>query len=129
DIDQVSIIAAPGLVSQVVQNALIEQCERLKDRFAILDPKPKSADAAPDLNDIQNQRQLYDTKYAAIYYPRLVVSDPVSEAEIPIPPSGHMAGIYARTDIERGVHKAPANEVDPAFDVRAGVNSGYVAAG
>ena len=111
DIDQVSIIAAPGLVSQVVQNALIEQCERLKDRFAILDPKPKSADAAPDLNDIQNQRQLYDTKYAAIYYPRLVVSDPVSEAEIPIPPSGHMAGIYARTDIERGVHKAPANEV------------------
>jgi len=111
DIDQVSIIAAPGLVSQVVQNALIEQCERLKDRFAILDPRPKTGNAAPDLNDIQNQRQLYDTKYAAIYYPRLLVSDPVSDGEIPIPPSGHMAGIYARTDIERGVHKAPANEV------------------
>jgi Phage tail sheath protein FI len=111
DIDEISIIAAPGLVSQVVQNALIEQCTRLMDRFAILDPKPKTGGIAPDLNDIQNQRQLFDTKYAAIYYPRLMVSDPISGAEIAIPPSGHMAGIYARTDIERGVHKAPANEV------------------
>jgi uncharacterized protein len=110
DIDQVSILAAPGLTSQVVQNALIAQCERLKDRFAILDPQPKVDDYAPDMNDIQSQRSLYDTKYAAIYYPRLLVSDPLSGQTVPLPPSGHVAGIYARTDIERGVHKAPANE-------------------
>jgi uncharacterized protein len=112
DIDQVSIIAAPGLTSQVVQNALIEQCERLKDRFAILDPQPKGGNikVAPDLNDIQAQRNLYDTKYAAVYYPRIIVNDPLTNLNLPVPPSGHIAGIYARTDIERGVHKAPANE-------------------
>jgi hypothetical protein len=111
DIDQISIIAAPGITSQVVQNALIDQCERLKDRFAILDPKPKNGNVAPDLNDIQNQRRLYDTKYAAIYYPRVLVYDPLTKNNIPVPISGHIAGIYARIDIERGVHKAPANEV------------------
>lgn len=111
DIDQVSILAAPGLTTQVMQNALIEQCERLKDRFAILDPKPKLGGGAPDLNDIQAQRQLYDTKYAALYYPRLLVADPFGGNDIAQPPSGHLAGIYARVDNERGVHKAPANEV------------------
>lgn len=111
DIDQISIIAAPGRSKQLVQNALIEQCERLKDRFAILDPEPKSSNVAPDLTDIQNQRGLYDTKYAAFYYPRLMVTSPLSGEDVPIPPSGHLAGIYAHTDIERGVHKAPANEV------------------
>ncbi len=111
DIDQISIIAAPGITTQVVQNALITQCEELKDRFAILDPKPKTGNVAPDLNDVQAQRNLYDTKYAALYYPRLVAYDPVTTTEIPVPPSGHVAGIYARSDVERGVHKAPANEV------------------
>lgn len=111
DIDQVSILAVPGITSQTVQNALIEQCERLKDRFAVLDPKPKAGDIAPDLNDIQSQRGLYDTKYAALYYPRICVNDPLTGNERAVPPSGHVVGIYARTDNERGVHKAPANEV------------------
>jgi phage tail sheath protein FI len=111
DIDQISIIAAPGVTNQVVQNALIEQCERLKDRFAILDPQPKNNNQPPGLSDIQSQRNLYDTKYAAIYYPRVMVYDPLTNLNIPVPPSGHLAGVYARTDIERGVHKAPANEV------------------
>ena len=110
DIDQISIIAAPGITSQRVQEALINQCELLKDRFAILDPKPKNGDA-PDLDDIEKQRKLYDTKYAAIYYPRLMAYDPIKKVDLPIPPSGHIAGIYARSDIEQGVHKAPANEV------------------
>lgn len=116
DIDQISIIAAPGITSQVVQNALITQCELLKDRFAVLDPNPKSGivtspDTAPSLDDIQKQRNLYDTKYAAIYYPRLRIYDPVTQTDISVPPSGHVVGIYARSDIEKGVHKAPANEV------------------
>ncbi|MBS1912588.1 MAG: phage tail sheath family protein [Bacteroidetes bacterium] len=107
DIDVVSIIAAPGLVSTTVQGALIEQCERLKDRFAVLDPE----NAQQTLDQIVTQRLNFDTKYAAIYYPRLTVLDPLTNVEIYVPPSGHVVGIYARTDIERGVHKAPANEV------------------
>src|SRR5262249_18496800 len=60
---------------------------------------------------IQNQRNLYDTKYAALYYPRIKVYDPLTNADLIVPPSGHVVGIYARVDEERGVHKAPANEV------------------
>lgn len=106
DIDQVSIVAVPGITDNYVQNALINHCELLMDRFAILDPPPNSS-----LSDIQSHRSYYDTKYAAIYYPLITVRDPLTKTDIHIPPSGHMAGIYARSDIERGVHKAPANEV------------------
>jgi uncharacterized protein len=111
DIDAVSIIAAPGLTELGVQNALIEQCERLKDRFAILDPAPPSGNDAPTMTSILNQRGQFDTKYAALYFPRLVMTNPLTDLDGPVPPSGHMAGIYARVDIDRGVHKAPANEV------------------
>jgi len=68
------------------------------------------------LTDVQAQRQQFDTKYAAIYHPWLTIPDPFPipagrEPGYPVPPSGHVVGVYARTDIERGVHKAPANEV------------------
>jgi phage tail sheath protein FI len=68
------------------------------------------------MSGVQAQRQQFDTKYAALYHPWLLVPDPYpatagAPADVPIPPSGHVVGIYARTDIERGVHKAPANEV------------------
>jgi phage tail sheath protein FI len=111
DIDAVSIIAAPGITDLAVQNALIEQCERLKDRFAILDPEPTGTNDAPTMTSILSQRGRFDTKYAALYFPRLRMGNPLTDLEVSIPPSGHMAGIYARVDIERGVHKAPANEV------------------
>jgi uncharacterized protein len=118
DVDQISIIAAPGLTNVVVQQALIGQCEELKDRFAILDPAPGTANAPPTLDEIQQQRQRHDTRYAAIYYPRVMIDDPLTAdpAPIPVPPSGHMAGIYARTDQDPGVHKAPANEVIRAIE-------------
>jgi phage tail sheath protein FI len=110
-IDQadISIIGTPGITNQVVQEAMISQCETLKYRFTILDPAPSITGGAPSLSDIQNQRNLYDTHYAAIYYPRIVVSDPLSGNPLAISPSGHMAGIYAQTDATRGVWKAPAN--------------------
>jgi phage tail sheath protein FI len=111
DIDGISIVAVPGVTSQNVQNAMITHCERLRYRFAILDPAPKSGNQPPDLNDIQNQRNQYDSEYAAIYYPRVLVYDPIKSLQVPAPPSGHMAGIYARVDDQRGVYKAPANEV------------------
>jgi hypothetical protein len=111
DIEDISIVAVPGIVSQNVQNALITHCETLRYRFAILDPAPKSGNQPPGLNDIQNQRNQYDTEYAAIYYPRVVIYDPSKNLNLPAPPSGHMAGIYARVDDQRGVYKAPANEL------------------
>lgn len=111
DASAISIIAAPGITDQFVQEALITQCELLKYRFAILDPAPSASGGAPSLTDIQTQRNQYDTKYAAIYYPRLVVLDPLTDSLMPVPPSGHMAGIFAATDDSRGVWKAPANVV------------------
>jgi uncharacterized protein len=89
-----------------VQGALITHCELLKDRFAILDPRDGLG-----VQDILDERSLIDTKYAALYYPWLLVRDPVVNRDVPLAPSAHMAGIYARVDDERGVHKAPANEV------------------
>jgi hypothetical protein len=52
-----------------------------------------------------------DSSHAALYYPWVRAMDPVTDREIDLPPSGFVAGIYARNDVERGVHKAPANEV------------------
>ncbi len=113
NIEEISIVAAPGQNTATVQNALISHCELMRYRFAVLDGNPPPNDT---LAGIQAQRQQYDTKYAALYHPWLLVPDPypinpAQPAEYRIPPSGHMLGIYARTDIERGVHKAPANEV------------------
>jgi hypothetical protein len=107
-IDDISIIAAPGQSAQDVQNALIVHAEQMRYRFVVLD----STDGAT-LRDVQQQRSLYDTTRAAFYYPWFVIRDPFgrSDQTINIPPSGHVAGIYARTDNNRGVHKAPANEV------------------
>jgi len=112
NIEELSIIAAPGRTSVAMQGALINHCELMRYRFAVLDGQPPPTDS---MADIQFQRQQFDTKYAALYHPWLVIPDPYSltaaSPEYPIPPSGHVVGIYARTDVERGVHKAPANEV------------------
>jgi len=108
----VSIVAVPGQGTPAIQSALIDFCETSKYQFAVLDPRyPDSAIA-----DIQAQRQGFDTKYAAIYYPWLTIPDPMPSnlalvPDFPLPPSGHVVGIYARTDDARGVFKAPANEV------------------
>jgi phage tail sheath protein FI len=106
DIDDISIVIAPGIWSPVVQSALITHCELLKSRFAILDPRD-----GLDMDGIQTFRSPIDTKYAALYYPWVVVRDPSVSQDVAIAPSGHMAGIYSRVDNDRGVFKAPANEV------------------
>jgi phage tail sheath protein FI len=113
NIEELSIVAAPGRTSVQIQSALINHCELMRYRFVALDGQPPPADS---MTDIQTQRQQFETKYAALYHPWLLIPDPYPTnpsaiADYPIPPSGHMLGIYARTDIERGVHKAPANEV------------------
>ena len=113
NIDDISIVACPGRTTVPVQQALINHCEELRYRFAVLDGPPPPAD---QMADVQALRQSYDSKYAAIYHPWLLIPDAMPDnlaaiAQVPIPPAGHVMGVYARTDIERGVHKAPANEV------------------
>jgi phage tail sheath protein FI len=79
------------------------------DRIAILDPPPGLS--PQQVGEWRMQKAGYDSKYAALYYPWFTVLDPVSGTNIAVPPSGHIAGVWARNDDTRGVHKAPANEV------------------
>ena len=103
----VSIMAIPGVTAPEVQASLIAFCENKKSCFAILDVPVE----LKKTNDVANFRDMYDSTYAAMYHPWLEMYDAGSKRSAYFPPSGAMAGIYARTDIERGVHKAPANEV------------------
>jgi phage tail sheath protein FI len=123
-IDDITMVACPDLMAayqaggitregvKAVQLSLIAHCENMKDRVAILDPLPDMD--AQEVKDWRMKEAGYDSKYAALYYPWLQVANPTpgaNGANMFIPPSGHLAGIWARSDTERGVHKAPANEV------------------
>jgi hypothetical protein len=94
-----------------LQQALIGHCEKLKDRVAILDPPLFDPTLTPE--QALAWRQEFNSRYAAFYYPWLLVSDPLRLHGLvrPVPPSCHVAGIYARGDLRVGVHKPPANEV------------------
>jgi uncharacterized protein len=88
---------------------IIAHCEHSADRVAILDTPPNLSPQA-----VKNWRMNvagFDSSYAALYYPWIEVNDPVTTRPILMPPSGHMGGVWARSDNTRGVHKAPANEV------------------
>lgn len=138
EIDEVAIVAAPGYTDAASWDALLSHCERLKDRVAILDApedvpdinlltkvatapatvKRKKGDdepaggpegASPPTGARPRQS---DGGFGAFYYPWITVRDALSAKDlVNVPPSGHLAGIYARNDATRGVHKAPANEV------------------
>lgn len=117
-VDEVDLLVAPDLMwalghssgfrtekdVQVVQDAMISQCEHMKTRFAILDfPDPK------DHRRAGQWRLMFDSAYAAFYYPWIEVESRGRQRLVP--PSGHVAGIYARCDGEQGPFRAPANEV------------------
>jgi uncharacterized protein len=116
DIEDISIVAAPGSTfrledgyrtnAMTIAGLLISHAERMRYRIAVLD----SGDGQP-LAAVRAMRAKLDSKYAALYYPWVRILDPVTRKEIYLPPSGFVAGIYARNDIERAVYKAPANEV------------------
>lgn len=115
DIEDISIVAAPGATrgyadrnveSRAIMSLLIGHAQRMRYRIAVLD----SGDGL-SLTEVRDLRAKFDSKYAALYYPWVRVLDPVTRAEIDLPPSGFVAGIYARNDINRAVYKAPANEV------------------
>jgi phage tail sheath protein FI len=109
-VDEVSLLAVPDDVRRDpadfsdVTNQVINQCERLKERFALV----AAEQGETNVNNLNPPR---DTSYAAFYYPWIEIYDPLTRRPIRVPPTGHVAGIIARTDIDRGVHKAPANEV------------------
>jgi len=107
-VDDISIVSAPDeVIIDSLTPKIITHCENLKDRFAIIQAKRK--DAIP--NNIGNLQPDRESQYAALYMPWFKILDPLTNTQKLIPPGGHIAGIYARSDIERGVHKAPANEV------------------
>ena len=105
--DDIALVAVPGVTDTDVQQALITHCELLKYRFAVLDGLINTS----DISAIQAHRNHFDTKYAGYYTPWLKTLDLATGREISVPPSGHVLGICARVDNERGVWKAPANEV------------------
>jgi uncharacterized protein len=119
EVDDIAIVAMPDTVALAAAErltavqSLIGHCEHERYRIAIADPPPESS-----ISEVREFRSQFDTKYAALYYPWLRIVDPTRRPDpgmppppLDIPPSGAVAGIYARSDIERGVHKAPANEV------------------
>ncbi|HEU4627904.1 MAG TPA: phage tail sheath subtilisin-like domain-containing protein [Steroidobacteraceae bacterium] len=119
-IDEIALVCVPGVLSDSARELIVNHCVSTQDRFAILDgPGPDPADLAKlPLATTDGGLSPKTTDFAAWYYPWLKVFDPATQLQQPdgdgvlsVPPSGHIAGIYARVDTERGVFKAPANEV------------------
>ena len=116
DIEDISIVAAPGSTfglengyranATTIVNLLISHAARMRYRIAVLD----SGDGQ-SISQVRAMRAKVDSTYAALYYPWVRVLDPITRTEIYLPPSGFIAGIYARNDVNRAVYKAPANEV------------------
>jgi phage tail sheath protein FI len=122
-IDEIAIVAAPGIHDKSVWIDIDTHCrQRTQDRFAIFD-SPEVVGTAGNLDtrllDPTNTTNILPARsdFAAFYFPWIQVFDPATKIQNPtgdglvfVPPSGHIAGIYARVDTQRGVHKAPANE-------------------
>ncbi|MCI0533964.1 MAG: phage tail sheath subtilisin-like domain-containing protein [Verrucomicrobiales bacterium] len=143
--DVISIVAAPGYTDGASYEALLSHCEKLQNRVAILDApaevpnagaltkvatseatarrrRATAAEGEPPAGEpLGYKPRQSDRGFGAFYFPHITVRDPLSPKDlVDVPPSGHIAGIYARTDTLRGVHKAPANEV-----IRGALNVTY----
>lgn len=95
-----------------VQSAMIAQCEALRDRFALIDPPYRTANIDRlGIGPVSAWRSRFDSAFAALYFPWVAVADPLGVAPVRlVPPSGHVAGQFAATDLSIGVHKAAANQ-------------------
>jgi hypothetical protein len=133
EVSEVAMVAAPGFSDPASYDALLSHAEKMKDRIAILDAPEdvddisqltrmallaapgaggKPAEAGAEGQPPKGLRpRMSDRGFGAFYYPWITLDDPMTGERVNVPPSGHVAGIYARTDVERGVHKAPANEI------------------
>jgi phage tail sheath protein FI len=111
-IEDISIVAAPGSTyadtaqSRSAIGHLINHAEKMRYRIAVVDSVKGQT-----ISEVRKLRGIYDSSHAAFYYPWVRIIDPVTQQENHYPPSGFVAGIYARNDVERAVYKAPANEV------------------
>ncbi len=133
-IDEIAIVAAPGITDSAVRTAITTHCQqKTQDRVAIFDClETVETDGNLDLTKLNKGATDLpsNSKYAAFYFPWIQVFDPATKIITPsgdgriyVPPSGHMAGIYARVDAQRGVHKAPANEtVLGALDLKYNIS-------
>jgi hypothetical protein len=116
-VDAIAILCIPDQVhpsfdeaeQMQILHAMINQCECLKDRIAILSIAA-SHDIVSNINKYRDSSILRDTRYAAIYYPWIRVYDPYTNSNILIPAVGHVAGIFVRNDMENGIHKAPIDQ-------------------
>ncbi|MEO6884741.1 MAG: phage tail sheath subtilisin-like domain-containing protein [Jatrophihabitantaceae bacterium] len=123
--EDVTIVLVPDLITaatkadgsvdlglwKAVQTSLISHCEQHGNRMALLDAPPGMS--PQQIKEWRSDVAMYDSAYAALYYPWIKVENPIGtngDAEVLIPPSGHIAGVWARTDDTRGVWKAPAND-------------------
>lgn len=108
-IDEVAIVAIPGATSTAAHQSIVTHCELLGDRVAILDATRGIGSQAVVLEAANAAGQ--NRGFAALYYPWIQIVNPATRQAELWPPSAHLAGVYARTDTQRGVHKAPANTV------------------
>jgi len=117
DLEDISIVAGPGSTflyedpgygpqAQTIVRHLIRHAERMRYRIAVID-----SGNGQSIGQVRAMRGQLDSSHAALYFPWVRVLDPLSQREIYAPPSGFVAGIYARNDVNRAVYKAPANEV------------------
>ncbi|WP_375767903.1 phage tail sheath subtilisin-like domain-containing protein [Archangium gephyra] len=130
EVDEVAIVAAPGYTDPGSYNALLTHAEQMMDRVAVLDaPEDATVERLCEVGTVSapvagkegeggagprrsRGERARDSKYGAYYFPWVSMYDPFDRKRlVNAPPSGHIAGIYARVDGTRGVHKPPANEV------------------
>lgn len=107
DIPEVSIVVAPGVTENAEVQEIITHCSNMQNRVCILD-MPAGVNQVTALKEY---RMNFTSSFAAMYHPWIQVFDPLLKKSVYMPPSGAMAGVYARTDNTRGVFKAPTNEV------------------
>lgn len=118
--DHVSMLAVPGITIPDVVVSLVAHCENLGSRFAVLD-MPQEYTRTKELLEY---REMIDSTYAAMYHPWIQCFDRSTQKSGFFPPSGAVMGVYARTDVSRGVHKAPANETVMCSDLSVNYNKG-----
>ncbi len=126
-VSEVAMVCAPGFSDPGAHAALVAHAEKMKDRIVILDT-PEDVDDLAELTRVglmetpgapsasaamtpQKGLRPPVTSYGTLYYPWITMEDPMTGERVNVPPCGHVAGVYARVDVSRGVHKAPANEL------------------
>lgn len=112
DIEDVSIVMTPAAAADATNHQAIvaemqKHCLRMRYRVGIVDSR-----ADMSLAEVREFRSNFDDSRLALYYPWVVTADPRGiTSTINVPPAGFIAGVYANTDVQRGVHKPPANEI------------------